>query len=164
MWPLSQDTLVAVEQTFSAETVATPDDLFDVLSDLSTYPQWLDVVAEATPVGGDGDEGSTKPAWLVTLKARVGPFARSKRLRMVRTSIDPDTRTVVFDRSELDERSHSAWQLRAIVEPCDAKGMQSASNLRLTYSGAMWSGPLSGILDSAAERATTSLQQFVAER
>ena len=47
-----------------------------------------------------GDE----PAWEVELRARVGPFARSKRLRMALTEMVTD-RLVVFERAEIDGRA-----------------------------------------------------------
>ncbi|HEY6414605.1 MAG TPA: hypothetical protein VIX41_00150, partial [Acidimicrobiales bacterium] len=61
----------------------TPERLFGWVDDLAHYPEWLDIVPRATPVEAqDGDPG---PAWSVDLRGRLGPFARSKRLRMVRT-------------------------------------------------------------------------------
>ena len=57
--------------------------LFDLVNDLASYPQWMDLVHRVESVG----EG----AWEVELRAKVGPFARSKRLRMVRTASEPSS-------------------------------------------------------------------------
>ena len=95
-----------MQRAFSATTEATPEALFDVVGDIRTYPHWLDVVSDVAPA----DQAD---AWLVTLKARVGPFARSKRLRMVRTVHEPakggQPASVRFERQEVDGREHSDW-------------------------------------------------------
>ena len=75
----------------------------DALADLGTYPAWLGLVTAAEP---DGDN-----TWVVTLRARLGPLARSKRLRMVRTERSADS--VRFERREVDGRDHSEWVLSA---------------------------------------------------
>lgn len=161
-----------VHKEFSATTEATPDDLFGVVSDLETYPHWLDVVDSV-------DQTDQPDAWIVTLRARVGPFARSKRLRMVRTvntegptpveSPDVDkttgtttvTRSVRFERQEVDGKNHSAWTLAADVGPLSGDHNLSEVTLDLEYEGAMWSGLLDGVLDAAADRATKKLQSYV---
>ena len=75
----------------------SPERLFGWVDDLAHYPEWLDIVPRATPVEArDGDPG---PAWSVDLRGRLGPFARSKRLRMVRTVHEAPER-VRFDRLE----------------------------------------------------------------
>jgi len=159
---------VVVRQAFTAETAATPQDLFAVVSDLGTYPHWLDVVDAAEEVP------DTPETWVVTLKARVGPFARSKRLRMVRTELTETS--VRFDRQELDGKDHSRWTLEAAVGDAPAPqgtgsgggrgdggaGMASEVQLSLEYDGAMWSGLLDGVLNAAADRATKKLQAYVA--
>ena len=119
------------------------------LADLGTYPSWLDLVTAAEP---DGDE-----AWLVTLRARLGPLARSKRLRMVRTHLDDHS--VRFERSETDGRDHSAWQLSADLASLGED--RSEVKVHLHYGGALWSAPLEIVLatfeGTAADRLTTYL-------
>ncbi|MEM7272432.1 MAG: SRPBCC family protein [Actinomycetota bacterium] len=146
-----------MQRAFSATTEAGPDRLFAVVSDLATYPDWLDLV-DAVESAGEPD------AWFVTLRARVGPFSRSKRLRMVRTvARDGARRTVRFDRAETDGKEHSPWVLSAVVLPVpDGEG--SEVTLDLVYGGTLWTGPLETILDATAARATERLQAYVAER
>ncbi len=140
-------------------TEAHPDELFEVVGDLGTYPHWLDLVAAAEP----DDEPE---AWSVTLRARVGPLARSKRLRMVRTRYGDGQ--VRFERREIDGRHHSDWVLTATVTAsCGTDGpgtdgpMRSEVLIDLSYAGSLWSGLLDGILDATAESATTRLQAYV---
>lgn len=148
-----------MQQAFTATTEATPDELFAVVGDLTTYPHWLDLVDAVAP---DGESGSSQ-GWIVTLKARVGPFSRSKRLRMIRTVHEQPA--VRFERQELDGRDHSAWVLEAVVSPVGldttAKSRGSELALSLRYDGSMWSGLLDGVLDSAAARATERLRTYV---
>ena len=78
--------------------------------------------------------------WMVELRARVGPLARSKRLRMRRTVIEHPVR-VRFERAELDERQHAPWMLGAALEPtADASGTRLTVSLH--YGGTLWSGGL----------------------
>src|SRR5690606_1974484 len=71
-----------VEVVADLEAPVSPEALFRAVEDLSGYPRWLDMVRRAEPVEPiEGDEG---PAWAVELRGRIGPLARSKRLRMVR--------------------------------------------------------------------------------
>jgi hypothetical protein len=113
------------------EAPCTPDELFVWVDDLGRYPQWLDIVPRATSV--DRDPG---PAWSVDLRGRFGPLARSKRLRMVRTSLEPGR--VRFERVEHDGRRHSPWVLEASV---DELGGGSRLRVHLHYGGSLV-GPL----------------------
>ena len=70
---------IDVRASYGAEVSASL--LFDVIRDLGTYPKWLEIVHFAEAV--DSKDGLQ--AWSVELRAKIGPFARSKRLRMVRT-------------------------------------------------------------------------------
>jgi hypothetical protein len=118
-----------------------PEVMFRCVADLGVYPEWLDIVPRA--VREDGDE----PAWVVDLRGRLGPFARSKRLRMVRTTQDAPTKAV-FERRERDDRSHSPWVLQADVEPA-AGGSRLVMHLH--YGGALWGPVLERILGDEIE-------------
>jgi len=113
----------------SVDAKVSAEKLFSKVSDLSTYSEWLDIVHSV-------EDSASAPAWQVELRARVGPFARSKRLRMVRTSCDP-SRSVVFERQENDGKQHSAWVLRATIDP-SATG--STLNMHLHYGGLLFTG------------------------
>lgn len=118
------------------EAPCRPDKLFAWVDDLGRYPQWLDLVPRAEPAPPvAGDPG---PAWLVDLRAQLGPLARSKRLRMVRTD---HRRSAVarFERLEHDGRDHSPWVLEAQVEPVGPDA--SRLTMHLHYGGGMF-GPV----------------------
>jgi hypothetical protein len=109
-----------------------PDAVFAWVDDLERYPQWLSIVPRAVPATAhDSDRG---PAWTIDLRGRFGPLSRSKRLRMVRTRVDA-SRAVVFEREEHDGQDHSAWVLRATVEPADGG---SKLTMHLHYGGRLW--------------------------
>lgn len=98
----------------TADLVApcSPEQLFRWVDDLGVYPEWLDIVPQA--IRADAHPDDPGPAWLVTLRGRLGPFARAKRLRMVRTVHEPP-HVVRFERLEHDARWHPAWVLSAGV-------------------------------------------------
>lgn len=110
------------------------DRLFSLVDELTDYPRWMPLAHRVTPLDPDGDG---RPAWEVELRARLGPFARSKRLRMVRAVHDVAAATVRFERRERDGRSHSPWVLDAAVV---AVGDGSRLEMRLHYGGALWTG------------------------
>jgi len=140
-----------MERTEQVDTPAPPAELFAVVEDLGRYPEWLDIVVRTTPADAlAGDEG---PAWSVELRGRLGPLARSKRLRMVRTVHEPDAR-VVFERREPGERSHSPWRLTAVVEPRDEG---SRLTMSLHYGGSFWGPMLERLLADEVARARPRL-------
>lgn len=118
------------------EAPCPPEALFAWVDDLARYPRWLDLVPKADPApASDADPG---PAWLVDLRARIGPLARSKRLRMVRTVHQTPT-LARFERLEHDGRDHSAWVLQASVQAVG--GGSSRLTMHLHYGGGMF-GPV----------------------
>ena len=143
-----------MERTEQVETPAPPEQLYAVVEDLGRYCEWLDIVVRATPTEAlAGDEG---PAWAVELRGRLGPLARSKRLRMVRTVHEVPER-VVFERREAGERSRSPWTLTAeVAEASDASG-GSRLTMSLHYGGALWGPMLERLLADEVDRARPRL-------
>ncbi len=133
-----------------------PVELFGWVEDLTRYPQWMRLIHDVQPaVDLDGVE-----AWQVELRAQVGPFARSKVLRMVRTEHDEPHR-VTFERREVDGRQHSSWTLRATVAPV-VDG--STLTMELRYGGSLWSGAvLQRVLDDAVRRGSEELLELVSD-
>ena len=125
----------------SLEAPCDADVLFGLVDDLSIFPHWIDLVHRADPVSGGEWDVVSDVVWLVELRARIGPLARSKRLRMKRSEHDVVARHVVFTRSEADSRRHSAWILTADVAPAAAG---SALTMHLNYGGGLWTG---GVLE-----------------
>ena len=108
--------------------------LFGHVDELTDYPTWMPLAHRVSPLDPEPDG---RPAWEVELRARLGPFARSKRLRMVRTVHDPSAGHVRYERVEHDGRQHSPWVLDAEVV---ADGHGSRLDMRLHYGGALWTG------------------------
>jgi uncharacterized protein YndB with AHSA1/START domain len=140
-----------VDVVADLEAPHPPSRVWDVVSDLGTYPRWLDIVARAQGV----DDGS----WTVDLRGRLGPFARSKRLRMVRTeAVAPSV--VVFEREELDGREHSPWVLRAEVADHDGG---SRLTMHLHYGGGLFGPVLERLLGDTIERSRPRLLTLLDE-
>jgi hypothetical protein len=106
--------------------------------------------------------------WNVELQAQVGPFARSKRLRMVRVVHEPERR-VVFERAEVDGKRHSPWILSAALDPEASDGSGHAGTttrltMTLTYGGNLWTGAvLQRVLDDHVERGAAALRALLSE-
>lgn len=136
---------------------ATPGRLFDQVSTLDAYPSWMRLVHRVTPLDEDGG----RPAWWVELRAKVGPLARSKQLRMVRTAFEPG-RLARFQRIQIDDRDHADWILTAVVGGRVEAAPEQPAGTRLTmdleYTGELWSASLLGrILDDEVRRGTEAL-------
>lgn len=122
---------------------ASASDVFELVGHLPRYLDWMGLVHEVVELDPDTTvpDGVPAPAYEVELRARVGPLARSKRLRMVRTLYDPPRRAV-FERREVDGRAHAPWVLTALVERVDQPSEDEAVELtmQLSYGGSLWTG------------------------
>ena len=135
----SSDVVVAVEPAFVHPYVA----------DLARYVEWMPMVHDAEAVG-DG-------VWNVELRAKVGVFARSKRLRMKRTV--NTSQHIVFERDEIDGRRHSPWTMAIALQPTDAG---SVVTVDLSYGGTLWTaGILDRVLASQVEAGKSGLRRAV---
>ena len=135
-----------------------PAELFAHVDDLDRYPAWMSLIHDVERL--DVGEAS-EPMWEVELRATVGPFARSKRLRMRRVEHRPGER-VVFERAEDDGRTHAPWVLRADLEPVDDG---TKLTMRLTYGGNLWSGALlERVLDERVADGSRRLLKLVTSR
>ena len=144
------------------EAPCPPEELFAWVDDLARYPSWLAIVERAVPLtatGGGTARGAADDglAWSVDLRGRLGPFARSKRLRMVRTElVEPSL--AVFERRETDARHHSHWMLRAEV---NRRPAGSALLMRMHYGGGLWGPVLERLLSEEVERGRDRLLGLV---
>jgi hypothetical protein len=143
--------MVAVDTTAELRTDASPAALFAEVDCLDDYPEWLEIVSQVVPT--EPDEGDPGPAWLVELRAQLGPLRRSKRLRMVR-SLHTAGERVEFVRRELDGRSHSEWKLTAVVTQAGSGSMLTMS---LHYGGNLWVPMLEKLLRDEIERSRPRL-------
>jgi hypothetical protein len=140
-----------VDVTATLDAPCEARELFPWIDDLARYPQWLDIVPRAVPVEPHPDD--VGPAWSVDLRGRLGPFARAKRLRMVRTESDGEHHAR-FERREHDGRDHSSWVLDAqIAETADG----SRLTMQLHYGGRLWMSVLDRVLADEIERSRPRL-------
>ena len=143
-----------ITESFADVTVEA---LFAEIATLDRYPRWMRLVHRVTPMPPD----SVGPAWWVELRARVGPFTRSKQLRMVRTEFVDNAR-VMFGRVQADDRDHAAWILRGEVDAVD-HGVELT--MHLEYTGELWSMNVLGrILDDEVRRSTKALAGLLSEQ
>ncbi|NNF53706.1 MAG: hypothetical protein HKN03_04600 [Acidimicrobiales bacterium] len=140
-----------MDQTFSAIVPAPLRCVQAALADLRSYQHWLDMVDEVEVA--DSAQGDPGPAYFVTLIAKLGPFARRKRLRMVRTESGPEGAT--FERREIDGRDHSPWVLGA-----KATGRPTTVAMRLAYGGSLWSDALGSVLEAQVNGAVDALASY----
>ncbi|MFW2381974.1 MAG: hypothetical protein ACN4GZ_09465 [Acidimicrobiales bacterium] len=141
-----------MDKTIEAVVRADTECVQEVLCDLMTYQHWLDLVDHVEPAPeADGDNG---PSFFVTLIAKIGPFARRKRLRMVRVDSGNDGAT--FERRETDDRQHSSWVLGAHARAGDP----TVVTMRLAYGGGLWSDVLEGVLESQIDGAAAGLALY----
>lgn len=136
------------------EVAAPPEEVFVHLEDLSRYPQWAPLVHSARTVASDGGE----PAWEVELRAKVGPFARSKRLRMIRV-VHERPLCAEFIRAERDGRTHATWRLLARV---GATAGGSKVEVHLHYGGSLWGPVLERVLADQVDAGREGLRSLVA--
>lgn len=139
-----------MDLTASDRLPAAPARVYAEVADLTTYPHWLGIVHG---VRADGD------GWLVDLGARVGPFSRTKRVRMTATEQHPDER-VRFERAESDGRPHSPWVLEARLRP-DGDGATELT-MHLHYGGSLWLPGLELVLRQEVRRAGGRLARRLA--
>jgi len=152
-----------MEVAASLQCPGSRDRLAAIVSDLSTYPKWLDIVANAEAEGADptGVEAEgvedDAPTWMVELRGQLGPLRRTKRLRMQRTLWSEDR--IVFERRERDGRDHSQWILAGdLSEP--APGLVEL-NMTMTYGGSLWIPVLDRLLADEIRRSRDRLAALV---
>ena len=126
-------------------------ELLPFIDDLAQYPSWMGLVHTVVPEG----EG----VWQVELRGKIGPFARSKRLRMIQVETS-EPHHIRFERQENDDRSHSDWVLDAQVTEV---GSASTLNMTLRYSGRLFSSVVERALHDEIEASKQRLRQLVAQ-
>ncbi len=140
-----------MDVTASLDAPCSPEALHPWIDDLGRYPEWLDIVPRAVPARAHRDD--VGPAWEVDLRGRLGPFARAKRLRMVRTEHD-GRHHARFERVEHDGRQHASWVLDATIEEIDGG---SRLTMQLHYGGRLWMPALDRLLAEEIERSRPRL-------
>ena len=143
---------IFVRQVIEVDLNGSSEQIFSALSDLANYKNWLGFIDTIDTVDADG--GSA--CWIVTLRAQVGPFARLKKLRMVRVEEDfPEL--IRFSRKETDSKDHSDWDLHVTIN--EKEGVGCSVQMGVSYSGRFWSVPLQAVFTSHVETAKVRLQE-----
>lgn len=140
-----------MDLTATLDAACTVEALRAWVDDLSRYPDWLTIVPRA-----ETEQGSEPSAWAVELRAKVGPIARSKRLRMVRTVDEPGH--IRFEREEIDGRSHSLWVLDAVIESSE---VGARLTMGLHYGGSFGAGLFERLLADEIEASKETLRSLV---
>ena len=132
-------------------TTAPAAQVLGYVADLADYPQWMSLVHSATAV-----PAAAVPTWDVELRAKVGPFARSKRLRMVRTTHHTtNPARIVFERRELDGREHAAWRLEVTVNTTTPSATELV--MQLHYDGRFFVSVVEAILQQSIDAGRSKL-------
>ena len=144
-------------------TTAAPSRVLELVDDLGVYPQWMPLVHRAEPVVGVAD------AWNVELRAKVGPFARSKKLRMVRSAYERtevaergDASRVVFERREIDERQHAMWRLTVTLASENRPAGGTNLVMHLHYDGRLFVSVVEAILRQNIDAGRARLAELLA--
>jgi carbon monoxide dehydrogenase subunit G len=139
-----------MQYSSSVQLGVTKDRVMAYVADLSQYQQWMPLIYGVEPI--------SENVWKVELRAKVGVFARSKRLTMVRT-VHTDTQ-LVFERQENDGRQHAPWKMEVLLT--DAPNGCTVT-IDLSYGGTLWTaGVLDKILAHQVELGKKSLAELVA--
>lgn len=126
-----------------------PTLVYPYVADLVQYVKWMPMVHDVK-AEGDG-------VWNVELRAKVGVFARSKRLRMKRTV--NTSQQIVFERDEIDGRQHSPWTMAVTLQAADAGCVVTVD---LSYGGTLWTaGILDRVLAAQVEAGKAGLARVV---
>jgi hypothetical protein len=129
------------------------------IEDLMKYPLWMGLVHAVGPADDGGGHQ-------VELRGKIGPFARSKRLRMIRVE-QPDPLHIRFERHETDGRSHGQWVLEAnLSSGIMSSGMTSPQSgtrlfITLNYEGSLWSSVVERVLADEVERSKSRLRDLL---
>ena len=138
------------------ETVTVQTDIehsFSVLSDLSTYTQWLNFIDSVEPV--ESEDGRV---WMLVLKAQLGPFSRMKKLRMAKVSSEPHE-LIRFERKEISGRDASDWSIDINFKELDL--ITTEITFVVSYSGKLWTRTLETVFNTYVDQARTNLKVFL---
>ncbi len=133
-----------------------PDEVLVWVSDLARYPQWTNLLHRVDVEAGH--PGSAR-AWSVELRGKIGPFARSKRLRM-RQVPGESARHIRFERDEGDGIDHGVWIFDVQVAPVK-EGAGSTVSVVFEYEGRLWSGAIERLLRDEIESSKKRLIALV---
>ena len=134
---------------------ADPAAVRAVLADLSTWPEWLDVVTASQP-----EPGGRPPAWKTRLGFKVGPVELGTDVRL--ELVEDSPRHLRFERREDDGRDdHSVVVLDVTLDP---DGEAVDVGLEVVVGKQIPFLDLQRELDRRRERTVVALQELVDRR
>lgn len=140
----------------SVELACGVDEVRVWVDDLTRFTSWTELLHEVSPLTPAQGELA---AWSVELRGKLGPFARSKRLRMARVPTEsPDH--LRFERREVGVGSHGRWNLDIRLA---AGGIRDTTLvvMHLEYEGRLWSGAVERLLHNDIETSKRRLAEVV---
>ena len=147
-----------MKRTIEIRVNAPVEKVFETLRDLVIFQTLLGFVDSVEPETPESD--SELAAWQVTLRARIGPLSRMKRLRMVRTKDNANSH-IIFSRQETDGKEHADWVLNIGLISLGAK--EATITIEISYRGKLWNGSVDKALQSHIESAQKKLDEILNE-
>lgn len=125
-----------MDVNLGAKIDAPPAAVLAEIEDLPSYPEWHGMVKKVEPDGG---------GWFVELAGKMGPFTKSKRVRLERAPAEAgdEPGLVRFVRVERDRDDYGRWELHGTVDPVTGDG-PCMLRFRLLYDG---TSPLASMLE-----------------
>ena len=125
---------------------------YSVLSELTTYTEWLNFIDSVEPVESEDDL-----VWMLVLKAQLGPFSRMKKLRMARITSEP-WKLIRFERKEISGRDASDWSIDVKFKQLDLETTEIT--FVVSYSGKFWTRTLESVFNTYVDQARTDLKAY----
>tara|TARA_B100000287_G_scaffold419668_1_gene458176 strand:+ start:444 stop:902 length:459 start_codon:yes stop_codon:yes gene_type:complete len=125
---------------------------YSVLSELTTYTEWLNFIDSVEPVESEDDL-----VWMLVLKAQLGPFSRMKKLRMARVTSEP-WKLIRFERKEISGRDASDWSIDVKFKQLDLETTEIT--FVVSYSGKFWTRTLETVFNTYVDQARADLKAY----
>tara|TARA_Y100000996_G_scaffold373527_1_gene323055 strand:- start:56 stop:514 length:459 start_codon:yes stop_codon:yes gene_type:complete len=141
-----------MRRTETVTVQAEIEHAYSVLSELTTYTEWLNFIDSVEPVESEDDL-----VWMLVLKAQLGPFSRMKKLRMARVTSEP-WKLIRFERKEISGRDASDWSIDVKFKQLDLETTEII--FVVSYSGKLWTRTLETVFNTYVDQARTDLKAY----
>ena len=141
-----------MRRTETVTVQAEIEHAYSVLSELTTYTEWLNFIDSVEPVESEDDL-----VWMLVLKAQLGPFSRMKKLRMARVTSEP-WELIRFERKEISGRDASDWSIDVKFKQLDLETTEIT--FVVSYSGKFWTRTLETVFNTYVDQARTDLKAY----
>ena len=141
-----------MRRTETVTVQAEIEHAYSVLSELTTYTEWLNFIDSVEPAESEDDL-----VWMLVLKAQLGPFSRMKKLRMARITSEP-WKLIRFERKEISGRDASDWSIDVKFKQLDLETTEIT--FVVSYSGKFWTRTLETVFNTYVDQARTDLKAY----